>query len=102
MAQKIRKGDFVKVIAGSAKGKEGKILSICGDWVKVEGAKMVIKHIKPTRNDDKGRMDTFPGNIHKSNVQHCMNGEIIKVGFKTLDGKKFLICKKTGKEVRKV
>lgn len=102
MAQKIRKGDFVRVTAGSSKGKEGKVLSVVGDWVTIDGVNMVIKHRKPTRRDDKGSIDTFPGNIHKSNVQHYADGAIVRVGFKLEGGNKYLISKKTGKEIRKV
>ena len=102
MAQKIRKGDFVRVMAGSSKGKEGKVFSVSGDWVTIEGVNMVIKHKKPTRSDDKGRIDTFPGNIHKSNVQHLVDGMPVRAGFSMINGKKYLVSKKTGKEIRKV
>lgn len=101
MAQKVRKGDFVRVIAGSAKGKEGLIASVCGHWITIEGVKMVLKHHKP-KAGEQGRLDTFPGNIHISNVQHCIDNKVTRVGFKSIDGKKMLISKSTGKEIRKV
>jgi ribosomal protein L24 len=62
---------------------------------------MVLKHHKP-KGGEQGRLDTFPGNIHVSNVQHCVDNKIIRVGFKFIDGKKMLISKSTGKEIRKV
>lgn len=101
MAKKIRKGDFVKVIAGSQKGKQGVVLSASDQWVVVEGVNMVIKHRKPT-SSSAGSLETFPGNIHISNVQHCIDGEAVKVTFKPVDGKKVLVCKKTDKEIRRV
>jgi ribosomal protein L24 len=46
---KIRKGDQVIVIAGKEKGKQGTVLSVSNDRVKVEGLNLVKKHQKPNR-----------------------------------------------------
>ena len=46
---KIRKGDQVIVIAGKEKGKQGTVLSVSNDQVKVEGLNLVKKHQKPNR-----------------------------------------------------
>jgi large subunit ribosomal protein L24 len=50
--KKIRKGDQVIVIAGKDKGKKGVILSVLegGEYVLVEGVKVVKKHQKPNPN----------------------------------------------------
>ena len=45
--QKIKKDDLVKVIAGKDKDKTGKVLSVKGGKVLVEGCNMVTKHTKP-------------------------------------------------------
>ena len=101
MAEKIRKGDLVKVMAGSNKGQEGKVISASGDWVCIDGVNMVIRHRKGPRGE-KGKIETFPGHIRKCNVQHCVDGVVTRVGFAFVDGKKHLVSKKTGKEIRKV
>ena len=44
---KLRKGDQVIVIAGKDKGKQGTILAVKDDRVKVEGVNIVKKHQKP-------------------------------------------------------
>ena len=43
---KIKKGDHIIVIAGKENGKQGVVLSVTGDRVKVEGLNMVKKHVK--------------------------------------------------------
>ena len=66
----IKKGDLVKVLSGNEKGKEGKILSI--DMQKrraiVEGLNLRTIHIKPTRQDGKGRREKQPKSIDNSNL----------------------------------
>ena len=46
---KLRKGDTVVVIAGKDKGKQGTILAVKADRVKVEGINIVTKHQKPNQ-----------------------------------------------------
>ena len=43
--QKIKKDDLVKVIAGKDKDKTGKVLSVKGGKVLVEGCNMVTKRV---------------------------------------------------------
>lgn len=53
---KIKKGDLVKVISGGQdiKGKSGKVLEVLKDGdsvrVRVEGLRIIKKHIKPQRS----------------------------------------------------
>ena len=49
--QKIKKDDLVKVIAGKDKDKTGKVLSVKGGKVLVEGCNMVTKHTKPSASN---------------------------------------------------
>jgi large subunit ribosomal protein L24 len=42
---KIKKGDQVIVIAGKEKGKQGTVLSVSNDRVKVEGLNLVKKQL---------------------------------------------------------
>ena len=66
----IRKGDTVKVIAGNAKGKTGKVLEMFGekDRALVEGANVVTKHKKPSANSPQGGIDKVEAPIHISNL----------------------------------
>ncbi len=65
---KLKKGDKVVVIAGSNKGKEGKITKVLEDKVIVEGVHMVKKHLKPKNNNGTGEIVTVEAPIHASNV----------------------------------
>ena len=68
-AAHVRKGDQVVVIAGSNKGKRGKILMVVGDRVIVEKVAMVKRHMKATQKTPQGGIVDKEGTIHISNVQ---------------------------------
>ena len=67
---KIKVGDFVKVIAGSNKGSEGKVVSIIKKREKViiEGLNLVKKHIKPNSKNPQGGIEEKESPIHISNI----------------------------------
>ena len=67
-AAHVRKGDQVVVIAGSNKGKRGKILRLVGDRVVVEKVAMIKRHQKPTQKTPQGGIIDKEGTIHVSNV----------------------------------
>lgn len=66
----IKKGDIVEVIAGSEKGKRGKVLRILKDQnrVIVEKVNMMKRHTKPSQNNQQGGIIEREGKIHLSNV----------------------------------
>ncbi len=66
----VKKGDEVVVIAGSEKGKRGKIIEVKSksERVIVEGAKMLKKHTKRSQNNPQGAIVEREGSIHISNV----------------------------------
>ncbi len=66
----VRTGDTVKVIAGNAKGKEGKVASVLikKNRVIVEGVNMIKKHVKPNASNPQGEIRELEGSIHISNV----------------------------------
>ena len=66
---KLRTGDKVTVIAGSNKGKTGKVLKVLEDKVIVEGVNVVKKHIKPKNNGGTGEIREVEAPIHRSNVK---------------------------------
>ena len=63
-------GDKVVVIAGSSKGKEGKITKVLRNEHKVivEGCNIIKKHKKATQNETGGILET-ENPIHVSNVK---------------------------------
>ncbi len=105
MAAKIKREDFVVVIAGKDRGKKGKVLRVIPkkQRVVVEGVNIVKKHQKPTATTAGGIIEK-PAPIHVSNVMlvcpKC--GEATRVGFTFLeDGSKVRKCKKCGEIIDK-
>lgn len=99
----IKKNDKVKILAGKDKGKTGKVLQVSPSQgrVSIEGLNLLIKHLRPRRQNEKGQRIEFPAFINLSNVAllcpKC--GKATKVGYKTLKvegkkAKKFRVCKK--------
>ncbi len=68
---KIKVGDTVTVIAGSDKGKTGKVTKTIrkDNRVIVEGVHIVHKHIKPNRMNETGGILEVEAPIHVSNVK---------------------------------
>jgi len=96
---KIRKNDLVYVIAGKAKGKTGKVLSVIPDKnrVIIEKLLMVKKHTKPNQQQQQGGIIEKEGTIHMSNVmlkcEKC--NKPTRVGIIRLEnGEKARVCKK--------
>jgi large subunit ribosomal protein L24 len=108
---KIKKGDKVRILAGKDKGKEGKVLQIFADTNKasIEGLNLLIKHLRPNKQGEKGQRIEFPAPLAISNLglicSQC--GKITRVGYKfteeTVEGKKTKkkerICKKCDKAI---
>ena len=67
---KIKVGDTVKVISGSCKGKEGKVLKVLRseNRVIVEKINIVKKHVKPNNTNETGGILEIEAPIHISNV----------------------------------
>jgi len=66
----VKKGDEVVVIAGSEKGKRGKIIEIStkDQRLIVEGVKMIKRHTKRNQQNPQGAIVEREGSIHISNV----------------------------------
>jgi large subunit ribosomal protein L24 len=67
---KIKKNDTVKVVAGNAKGSEGKILKVYPDKnrVIVEKVNMIKRHTRQTSQADQGGIVEKEASINASNV----------------------------------
>ncbi len=68
---KLKVGDNVRVITGSNKGKEGKVLKVLRseNKVLVDGVNIVKKHVKPNRTNETGGILETEAPIHISNVK---------------------------------
>jgi large subunit ribosomal protein L24 len=99
---KIKTNDKVKILAGKDKGKTGKVLQVFIDQgrASIEGLNLLIKHLRPRRQGEKGQRIEFPASVSISNLAlvcpKC--GKDTRVGYKIVEGekknKKFRVCKK--------
>ena len=99
---KIRKGDMIKVISGSYKGKTGKVIktSLNKNRILVEGINVVKKHMKPSQESPQGGIIEKEMSIHISNIMLTIKDKPIKVGFEfDKNGKKYRINKQTNKKI---
>lgn len=97
----IKKDDFVKVIAGKDRGKQGKVLRVfpAEGRVTVERINMMKRHTRPTQKMQQGGIIEREGKLHISNVMllctKCGRGS--RVGHRQLeDGKKVRVCRRCG------
>lgn len=97
MAQRIKKGDTVVVIAGAEKGKTGTVKEILNkdSRVVIEGLNRVWKHVKPSQRFPQGGRIQKEAAIHISNVQPVdpKTGKGTRVKFTTQDGIKVRTAK---------
>ena len=98
---KIKKGDTVKVIAGSQKDKEGKVIAVNqkDGKVVVEGVNMLTKHTKPSAVNQNGGIIHQEGPINISNVMYVHKGKPTRVGIKMDGDKKVRYAKSTGEVI---
>lgn len=99
---KIKKGDLVKVIAGDAKGQEGKVLEVNTDKNKVliEGVNMISKHAKPSAKNPQGGIVKQEAAINISNVMLVVNGTATRIGRKVEGDKIVRYSKKSGEVIK--
>ena len=69
----VKKGDEVVVIAGTERGKRGKVISVITDKqrVIVEGVKMIKKHQRKSQQHPQGAIIEREGSVHVSNVMRA-------------------------------
>ena len=100
--RKLKTGDKVVVVAGSNKGKEGKITRVLEDKVVVEGVNLVKKHLKPKNNNGTGEIIDMEAPIHRSNVMlvdpKTKKPTKVRVE-KDSKGKKIRISKKSNEKI---
>lgn len=66
----IKRNDTVVVIAGSHKGKQGKVLEVrsAKNRAVVEGVAMIKRHLKKSQEHPQGTIAEREGTIHVSNL----------------------------------
>ncbi|MCR4661058.1 MAG: 50S ribosomal protein L24 [Clostridia bacterium] len=102
MSLSLKKGDYVKIIAGVDKGKFGQIVGVDREngRVAVEGANLTTtkKAVRPRRAQDKGGIVEIPRTVDISNVMAVCAacGKATRIGASVVDGKKVRVCKKCG------
>lgn len=106
MARHIKTGDMVKVIAGTDKGKTGKVLKIISDKdrVIVEGINTVWKHVRPSQRYPQGGRIKKDAAIHISNVLPVepTSGQATRVRFVEKPDGKHRIAIKNGADLGRV
>jgi len=98
---KLKTGDYVRILSGTDKGQEGKIVKmfLAKERAIVEGKNMVSKHRKPSANNPQGGIEKMEASIHISNLMLVEDGKVVRVGYKMEDGKKIRVSKKSGKAI---
>ena len=100
---KIKKGDQIIVIAGKEKGKQGTVLSVTGDRIKVEGLNMVKKHKKANQaTGAEGGIISMEAALHISNVAlfNATTQKADRVGYQfDAEGVKTRVFKSNGESV---
>ncbi len=99
---KLKTGDKVIVIAGSNKGKEGKIIKKLEDKVIIEGVNLRKKHLKPKNNNGTGEIVETEAPIHASNVMIAdpKTKKPTRIGHEIdKNGKKIRISKKSKEKI---
>jgi large subunit ribosomal protein L24 len=110
MNMKIRKGDRVMVVRGSAedKGKIGEVIRVEPDKMRVvvQGVNIRKKHQKQTQSHGRtipSGIIEFEGPIHVSNVVliNPKDNKPTKIKIERKDGKRIRVSKRTGDKIDK-
>jgi large subunit ribosomal protein L24 len=104
VAQRIRKGDLVQVIAGADRGKQGKVLGIHPEQgkVRVETVRIQKRHLKPGRKGARtGGIVEREGFVDVSCVMLVdpASGKPSRVRFEEHGGRKVRVFVKSGEPV---
>ncbi|MGY6171907.1 50S ribosomal protein L24 [Candidatus Mycoplasma pogonae] len=105
---KFKVNDEVIVIAGSHKGKTGKVLQVFPkvNRLTIKDINVVTKHVKPSQQKTEGGIETFEAPIDASNVAYLLKkaskdkpAEYTRIGYLVKDGLRVRVAKKTGKVI---
>lgn len=96
---RIRKGDLVKIIAGSKKGTTGKVLAVDTkkNGVLIEGVGTLHRHVKPTQLNPRGGKKDIHVAMDISKVALVVDEKTAKTSrvglMKNADGRKIRVAK---------
>lgn len=78
----VKRGDEVVVIAGSHKGKSGKVLEVlpAKQRARVEGVAMIKRHLRKSQEHPNGTIAEREGTVHISNLMLKANFEQSRAG----------------------
>ena len=101
---RIKKGDTVKVIAGSHKGKTAKVerTDAAQGVVYLEKVGLIKRHVKPSQLNPRGGTKEIHKGLPVSNVVLLTDeakGKTAKVAYKMKDNKKVRVTRSNGKEL---
>lgn len=101
---RIKKGDTVKVIAGSHKGKTAKVerTDAAKGIVYLEKVGLIKRHVKPSQLNPRGGTKEIHRGLPVSNVALLTDeakGTTTKVAYKMKDNKKVRVTRSNGKEL---
>jgi len=103
---KIKKDDTVVVLAGTSKGKQGKVIKVIPSTNRaiVEGVNMVSKHTKPNAANPQGGIIKQEATINISNIMLIdpKSGKPTRIGRKVDEktGKLVRFAKKSGESIK--
>jgi large subunit ribosomal protein L24 len=103
---KLKKDDTVVVLAGTSKGKEGKVIKVipATNRAIVEGVNMISKHTKPNAANPQGGIIKQEATINISNIMLIdpKSGKPTKVGRRVDEktGKLVRFAKKSGESIK--
>jgi large subunit ribosomal protein L24 len=95
-------GDIVQVITGKYRGKQGKVIAVDADRVRVDKVQMQKLHLKPGRKAARGGgILEREGYIHRSNVMLVDpgTGKPSRVRNQRADGRRVRVFAKSGAQV---
>ena len=99
---KIKKGDKVRVIAGSNKGSEGVVLKVLREKNKaiVEGVNLVKNHAKPSAENPQGGIQEMEAPLQISNLTLLTaDGQATRVGYRMEGDQKVRFSKKSNEVI---
>ena len=104
MSMRIKKGDMVKVIAGSQKGKTAKVerTDAVKGVVYLEKVGLIKRHVKPSQLNPRGGTKEVHKGLPISNVVLLVDeakGKTTKVAYKMKENKKVRVARSNGKEI---
>ena len=100
---RLKKGDRVVVIAGSDRGKTGRLLAVDPrkSQVLVEGVNMKWKHVRKSQQNPQGGRTQREYPLHASNVAYWdeQAGKGVRLGATLEGGKKRRVARPSGKSL---